>query len=108
MKFFGQIGYGTPVEEPANSGVWVDMMSEYPYFGDVIRNTRQLEIGDKVNSDIVVSNSISILADEIARKRFFDIKYVRWMGVIWTVTSVEVRNPRLILTLGSVYNGPTA
>jgi len=67
-----------------------------------------MEAEDAVISDISVSNSISILADEYAIKHFFKIKYVRWEGVPWSVTSVEVRAPRLILSLGSVYNGPTA
>jgi len=73
----------------------------------VIRNTRKLEPGEGLNEDIVVGNSISIVADDYAVKHFFKIKYVRWEGVLWTVSSVEVKAPRLILSLGSVYNGPT-
>jgi hypothetical protein len=106
-RFYGEVGYGTPVENPPTSGVWVDVISEYTYQGDVVRNTRQLESSEGVNDDIVVSNSISIVADQYAIEHFFNIKYVRWSGVLWTVAAVEVRSPRLILTLGSVYNGPT-
>ena len=106
-RFHGEVGYGTSVELPPGSGVWVDKMVEHPYTGDVIRNTRALEDADKVNSDISVGNSISVVADEYALQHFFKIKYVRWAGVLWKVTTVEVRSPRLILSLGSVYNGPT-
>jgi len=106
-RFYGEVGYGTPVEDPSGSGVWVDSITEFTYQGDVIRNTRQLENSEKVNDDIVVSNSISIVADQYAIENFFNIKYVRWSGVLWTVTTVEVRSPRLILSIGSVYNGPT-
>ena len=61
-----------------------------------------------LNNDITVGNSISIVADDdYAINHFFKIKYVRWTGVLWTVTNVEVKSPRLILSLGSVYNGPT-
>ena len=88
--------------------MWVDTITEVPYFGDVIRNTRKLESGESLNDDITVSNSISIVSDEYAIKHFFKIKYIRWEGVLWTVTSVEVKSPRLILSLGSVYNGPTS
>ena len=35
------------------------------------------------------------------------MRYVHWMGALWEVNSVEVLNPRLILTIGGVYNGPT-
>lgn len=106
-RFQGEVGYADSVETPTDSGVWVDVMVEAPYFGDVIRNTRRLEPGESLNDDISVGNSISIVADDYAIKHFFKIKYVRWEGTPWTVTSVEVRSPRLILSLGSVYNGPT-
>ena len=107
-RFHGEVGYGTSIEEPLGSGKWIDKITEFPYTGDVIRNTRALEDADKVNSDISVGNSISVVADEYALQHFFKIKYVRWAGVLWKVTTVEVRSPRLILSLGSVYNGPTA
>jgi len=106
-KFHGDVGYGDPVEAPSGSGKWKDVMTERPYYGDVTRNTRRLEPGETLNSDILVDNTISIMSDEHAIKHFFKIKYVRWAGVRWTVTNVEVKPPRLILSLGSVYNGPT-
>lgn len=107
-RFYGEVGYGTTVEDPPNSGVWVDNIVEFIYQGDVIDNNRTLESNDKVNQDISVSNTISIVADEYAIDHYFKIKYVKWEGVFWKVTSVKVRSPRLILTLGSVYNGPKA
>lgn len=106
-RFHGEVGYGETVESPAGSGVWVDIITEMEHYGDVTRNTRRLEDGTSLNNDITVGNSISIVANEYAIEHFFKIKYVRWAGVLWTVTSVEVRSPRLILTLGGVYNGPT-
>lgn len=106
-KFFGEVGYGDSVETPTGSGIWVDTITEYPYQGDVLRNTRTSENNDRVNPDITVANRISVVADEYAFDHFFDIRYIRWAGVLWTVTTVEVQKPRLILSLGSVYNGPT-
>jgi hypothetical protein len=106
-RFYGEVGYGTTEEQPAASGVWVDVMIEEPYFGDVIRNIKRAEAGEGLNTDIAVNNAISIVASPYAIGHYFEIKYVRWEGVLWTVTAVEVRLPRLILNLGSVYNGPT-
>lgn len=106
-RFFGEVGYGETQEVPSASGVWIDVINEISYFGDVIRNTRKLESGEYLNDDLSVGNSISIVADQYAIEHFFKIRYVRWAGVLWTVTQVEVRSPRLILSLGSVYNGPT-
>lgn len=106
-KFYGEVGYGDAFETPSGSGVWIDVIQEFAYFGDIIRNTRKLDSGEQINDDISVGNSISIVADQYANDNFHDIKYVRWAGVLWTVTMVEVRSPRLILSLGKVYNGPT-
>lgn len=106
-RFFGVVGYGESIEDPSDSGVWTDVITEAPYYGDVIRNTRKLDAGEGLNDDITVNNSISIVADDYAIAHFFNIKYVQWSGVLWTVTNVEVKSPRLILSLGGVYNGNT-
>jgi hypothetical protein len=105
-KFYGVVGYGHAEEVAA--GVYEDTIIEKSYYGDVIRNTRKLEDGEKVNSDISVNNSISIVADAYADENFFAIRYVEWAGSLWVVTDVEVERPRLLLRLGGVYNGPTA
>lgn len=104
-KFYGEIGYGETVQK--SPGVWDDEITEYKYRGDVIRNARGLQEADKVNDDISVDHSISIVADAYAREHFFAIRYVRWAGTLWKVSNVEVQSPRLILRLGGVYNGPT-
>jgi len=108
-KFFGEVGYADgQIESPANSGIFVDVIVEYPYYGDIIRNARRLEADQKVNFDISVGNSISIVADAYANEHFHAIRYIRWAGTLWIVTSVEVQRPRLLLELGGVYHGPTA
>lgn len=104
-KFYGEIGYGESVETAP--GVWEDVVVEYSYYGDVLRNARTLENGENLNLNINVNNSISIVADAYANEHFFAIRYVKWMGALWKVTNVEVKSPRLILQLGGVYNGNT-
>lgn len=103
-KFNGKVGYGEQVETAP--GVYEEQITEYTYFGDVVRNTRRLREGEKVNDDLSVGNSISIVADAYASEHFFAIRYVEWAGSLWKVTEVEVQRPRLLLRLGGVYNGP--
>jgi hypothetical protein len=105
MKFHGRVGYGASVED--TPGVYVEHIVERTYFGDVNRNIRSLTTTEKVNPDISVSNAISIVADPYARENFMAIRYVEYAGVLWTVNTVEVQFPRLVLQLGEVYNGPT-
>ena len=104
-RFHGRVGYGESVEQ--SPGVWVDEITEYTYFGDVLQGTRNVAEGDNLNKDISVGARISIIADPYAREKILAIRYVDWMGVLWTVTQVEVQIPRLILILGEVYHGPT-
>lgn len=107
MRFFGAVGYGESAETLPGSGNWVDVITERNYRGDVVRDIRRLEDGGKLNDNLEVNNSISIVADAYALEHFFQIKYVVWQGVRWKVSAVEVKAPRLILSLGEVYNGPT-
>lgn len=102
-KWFGKIGYA--VTEETTPGVWVEQITERNYYGDIIRNTRRLQTSDKLNDDINVSNEISIVADPFARDNFHAMRYIEFMGTRWKVSSVEVQYPRLILSLGGVYNG---
>lgn len=102
MRYYGNIGYGNSVE--TSPGVWEDQIVLRPYYGDVVRNTRRLQTSEYLNDDISVSNSISIIADAYAYENFFAIRFVEWMGTKWKVDSVEVQRPRLILSLGGVYN----
>lgn len=106
-KFYGKVGYGPTSVETA-PGVWNDVITEVEYYGDVLRNTRKLQSGESVNDNLSVNNLISIVADAYANEHFFAIRYVMWMGALWTVSDVEVQSPRLLLRLGGIYNGPKA
>ncbi len=102
-KFYGSIGYA--ISKETAPGVWVEDIVEHEYSGDVYRNTRKLQSGNQVNDSIDISNEISILSDPFANENFHSMRYVTYMGAKWKVSSVEVRYPRLILTVGGLYNG---
>lgn len=102
-KFYGKIGYAESKETALD--VWQDVITERMYTGDVQRNTRRWEGGEGLNDNLNISNLISIVADAFAYQNFHSIRYIEWMGSKWKVTNVEVQRPRLILTIGGVYNG---
>lgn len=102
-KFYGAVGYA--VTEENTPGVWVENIIERMYYGELIRNTRKLQSTEYLNDDINISNEISILADPFAYANFHSMRYVDFMGAKWKIISVEVQHPRLILTVGGVYNG---
>lgn len=106
MRFYGKIGFGETVEK--SDGIWVDTIVEKDYYGDILKNVKRSEDAAKVNDDISISNQLSIVSDPYLTNHFHAIKYVTMFGTNWKVTSVEVQFPRLLLTLGGVYNGQTA
>lgn len=103
-KWYGTVGYIETKE--TSPGVWKPEVTERKYFGDVLRNSsRWSASSDSTNDDLNISNQISIVADPFAYRNFHSIKYVEFMGAKWKIANVEVQRPRLILTIGGVYNG---
>lgn len=103
-KWYGIIGYSDT--ENSVPGVWTDKITERKYCGDVIRNTNRWSTSsESVNDDLNIDNQFSILADPFARDNCHNMKYIEFMGAKWKITNVEVQYPRLILTIGGLYNG---
>jgi len=103
-RYYGKVGFGQAQNQ--GNGVYSGDIAYRYYYGDVLSNYRNTENDQKVNSDLTVSNSISIVSDSHANEHFSAIRYVEWSGALWKVTSVSVESPRLILKLGGRYNGP--
>lgn len=105
-RFYGKVGFGHTVE--VRPGVMEDVIVEQSFYGDVLRPGRRFDEGDKIHRDISASNRISIIADDYAAQNADAIRFVEWRGVLRYVTAVDDERPRLILSLGEVYNGPRA
>ena len=101
-KFYGSIGYAETIE--TSPGVWKEQITKREYFGELVRNTRKLQSTDQVNDNININNEVSIIADPYAISNFHSMRYAEFMGTKWKISNVEVKYPRLILTLGGVYN----
>lgn len=108
-KFCGVIGYSEDIETAP--GIWDTSIIERSYCGDLIRNFSKQESSGGVNDNINIANEISIISDPYAMEHMFAIRYVKFqlpaLGGVWKVSNVEVAYPRLILTIGGIYNGPT-
>lgn len=106
MRFFDAIGFGFSQE--VRRDVWEDVITENKYYGEVRQNTQTMSVSGSVLTERTFNTTISVVADSFALENYTAIKYVRWAGSLWTVTSVKSDlRPRLILTLGEKYNGPT-
>ena len=101
-KFYGIVGFAEQVENVP--GVYGEEITDRPYYGDLIRNTRRYESASQLNDNLNIANEISIIADPFAYQNFHAMRYVEFMGAKWKIITVEVQYPRLILTIGGVYN----
>ena len=102
-KFYGPIGYITQTE--ISPGVWDEVVVEKSYRGDILQDTRRWQVSEHKNDNLTISNRLSIIADPFLYENSSTIRYVSWLGVRWKVNNIEIQRPRLILTLGEVYNG---
>lgn len=106
-KFFGKLGFMET--EETSPGVWEESIDERDYYGDIMRRSRRWEpVGDRENDDLNISNQFSILADSFAYENLHRLRYIEWFGTKWKVATVEVEYPRLIISVGGVYNGDNA
>lgn len=102
-KYFGKVGFAESVETAP--GIWEDRIVERSFYGDVVRDLRRLQNHTKLNDDVTITNSFSIVADKYAYANFHKIRYLEYMGTKWKVESVDASTPpRLTLDVGAVYN----
>lgn len=102
-KFYGIIGYSETMETAP--GVWEEVITERNYSGDIVKHSKRWQAGDNLNDDLTINNEISVVADPFAYQNFHTMRYIKWMGASWKITKIDVQRPRLILSIGGVYNG---
>lgn len=101
-KFYGAVGYVRYVQ--TSPGIWEEKVTEYEYCGDLVRDSSRWDkSSDSTNDNLNINNQISIIADPYAYQNSQWIKYVVFNGTKWKITDVEVKYPRLILSMGGVY-----
>lgn len=105
-KFYGIVGFVKTEENPDQPGVYEEIATEKTCYGEVIRNINRWQgTADKLNDDVTIDAQISILCNPYLLENLSYIRFIEWMGAAWKVNSVEPQYPRLILSIGGVYNG---
>lgn len=108
-KFAGLVGYVT--QEETVPGVWSPVPNPKMMKGDTLRlsstngNGARISDSGKANDDITLSHRVSLIGDAYAFDNYFNIAWVEVRGRKWEVTTVEIQRPRIIVTLGGLWNG---
>lgn len=103
-RFYGTIGFVRTVDN--GHGVYLPVEEEVTYIGDFIRNNKRWSRPDVVNSELTMSNEISIVADDYILENQSYIKYVTINNspVKWKINTIIIEYPRIKLEIGGVYN----
>lgn len=104
-KFSGNIGFIETKETEPGSCIWEPVETIRHYYGDWNRFNRRFQSSGGVNDNVTISSELSIVADPYAIQKLGYIRYIEFMGTKWKVESVLPQSPRLILTIGGIYNG---
>ena len=102
-RWCGKVGY---VEtEEVEPGKWEEQETVRHYYGEFVKKSSKFKVSGDTNDDRDITVELSIIADPYSDNHFSSIRYVEFGGVKWKVNTVEPKRPRLILSLGGVYNG---
>lgn len=103
-KFTGNIGFVETVEtEP---GYWEPQITEKFYLGDWIKFSGKFRLtSDSTNDEKDIASTLSIVLDPWTFQHSSCVRYIEFMGAKWSVTAIEPQHPRLLLTIGGLYNG---
>lgn len=104
-KWFGTIGYAITSE--TRPGIWEESIVKKQVYGDINRISRNYQTTEHKNDDITINNELSIVADPFAMQNFQYIRYIDWMGTKFKASVSSINLPRITLSIGGVYNGPT-
>lgn len=105
-RFCGTIGFSSSGEVETSPGVYEDVITERKYYGDVTKDFRKNEGGENLVGNVGLNNIFSIVADPFAFENYSFMKYIKYLGTKWWISSVEVQYPRLVISVGGRYNGP--
>lgn len=100
-KFFGMIGFvQTRETEP---GIWEQKVEERLFSGDITQTSASWNDAQRINGDLELNHTLSLVCDNYLTQNMFALRYVNYLGRRWSVRSIEVRSPRMILVLGKEY-----
>ena len=101
-RWYGKIGFS--IQEETDPGLWNETITEKYYYGDITNRSRRWQNGTDLIDDITITNEITITTDPYIIENLTNIKYVEIMGVKWKISNITLSAPRLILSLGGIYN----
>ena len=105
-KYKGLIGFVS--NEEIEPGIWEDVVTEKKHRGEILKNNQRFAVANTTSGELKITNQFSIVGTSYAFDHISDIRYLEWRGNRWVVDTVGIEYPRLVITIGGLYNGPKA
>lgn len=106
MKYSGMAGV---VEDSIeiSPGIWKPAgVREIKATGDFVSSRKEFSVrSDSTNDDVTMSNTISIVMSKDLFNNLSNLRYLTVNGARYKVTSFEINRPRIVITLGGLWNG---
>ena len=100
-RFSGKLGFVMTRE--TEEGVWLEDKIEIPVKGIIRSLYVRNDNNSSVNTNLRLTNEVSILLNSKISTSLETLKYVVWKGSKWEVQSIGVAYPRLTINLGGLY-----
>lgn len=102
-KFHGVIGYSVSVETAPD--VWEQQIIEKECGGDLLSTYNSWSNGNGVNDNFTLNTRFSIVANSFMLNNLYAMKYLIYRNTKWRISSADdSQPPRVIITIGGVYN----
>ena len=100
-RFSGKLGF--VMTQETEEGVWLENVVELKAKGTIRSLYVRNDNSSSANTNLRLTNEISILMDTKTNIYIESLKYVVWKGSKWEVQSIGVNYPRLTINLGGLY-----
>ena len=100
-RFSGKLGF--VMTQETEEGVWLENFVELSAKGTIRSLYVRNDNNTTVNTNLRLTNEISILLDSKIQTYLETLKYVVYKGSKWEVQSIGVNYPRLTINLGGLY-----
>ena len=94
-RFSGLLGFVRT--ELSDGGIYNEVATEIKVKGTFRKISSRVYSEQEVNASVRLANEIF--------NHLNSLKYVVWKGTKWSVTTITLEPPRVIIMLGGVYNG---
>ena len=106
-RYHGKVGF-LITEDNQETGMATERLVEKPFYGTVREHVRRWDESGSLNDDLTLANQISVIATDFAFRHASSIACAEYMGQRWKVTSIRIKHPQIIMTLGGIWNGQPA